>query len=65
MIAPDTNVLVRVITGDDPAEAAEAAALLRSGPLWLAKSVVLETEWVLRHAYGFEPMLVNRALTTL
>jgi predicted nucleic-acid-binding protein len=51
MIALDTNVLVRVVTADDPAQLEAARAVMRSGPLWVCKTVLLETEWVLRFTY--------------
>lgn len=52
MIALDTNVIVRVVTRDDPEQTEAARKLLESAEsLWLAKTVLLETEWVLRHAY--------------
>lgn len=55
MIALDTNVVVRVVTRDDPQQTDLALALLASADrLWLSKSVLLETEWVLRHAYGLD-----------
>jgi len=65
MISLDTNVIVRVVTRDDPKQAAAAADVLRSGPLWLAKTVLLETEWVLRAAYGLEREAVHGALRKL
>ena len=65
MVAVDTNVLVRFLTRDDPRQAARAAALLRSEQIWLAKSVLLETEWVLRALYGFAPDRVLEALQSL
>jgi predicted nucleic-acid-binding protein len=65
MIALDTNVIVRVITRDDPAQAARAAALMRKGSLRLSKTVLLETEWVLRYTYAYDAPSINRALTTL
>lgn len=53
MIAIDTNVVVRIVTQDDPDQAEAARKLVeRSGRLWLAKTVLLETEWVLRHCYS-------------
>lgn len=51
MIALDTNVLVRVVTADDPAQLEAARAVMRSEPLWVCKTVLLETEWVLRFTY--------------
>lgn len=65
MISPDTNVLVRVLTNDDERQAALAAQVLRSHDLYLAKTVILELEWVLRYSYGFDRASVNRALLFL
>ena len=65
MISPDTNVLVRVLTDDDEQQAAVATEVLRSNDLYLAKTVVLELEWVLRYSYGLDRASVNRALMFL
>lgn len=62
MRAIDTNVLVRLLTRDDPAQAEVAAAEMRGGEVFLSSTVLLETEWVLRHAYGFDRAQINRAL---
>jgi len=51
MIALDTNVIVRVVTRDDPRQVPAALAVMRSGDLWVSKTVLLETEWVLRYSY--------------
>jgi predicted nucleic-acid-binding protein len=51
VISLDTNVLVRVVTADDPGQLAMALEVMRSERLWLCKSVLLETEWVLRYSY--------------
>jgi len=58
----DTNVLVRLLTQDDPEQAAVAAEELRSGPIYVSSTVIMETEWVLRFAYGFERSQVGAAL---
>jgi predicted nucleic-acid-binding protein len=63
MKAIDTNVLVRLLTRDDPARAAVAAAEMRDGPVYVSATVLLETEWVLRHAYRFDREQVGRALS--
>ena len=65
MTAVDTNVVVRLLTGDDPAQAPEAQALFESGPIWIAKTVLLETDWVLRSAYGFDESMVRAAIIKL
>ena len=51
MIALDTSVVVRVLTRDDPRQAEVATRVMTSERLWLCKTVILETEWVLRHLY--------------
>ena len=65
MIAADTNVLVRLLTGDDAKQAAAARSLFAAGPIWIAKTVLLETGWVLGSMYGFEEGAVRDALTKL
>jgi predicted nucleic-acid-binding protein len=54
MIGVDTNLLVRVLTNDDPVQTRRAVKVLESDDLYIPKSVLLETEWVLRHAYEIE-----------
>lgn len=51
MIAADTNVVIRLLTGDDPAQAERARALFASETIFLPKTVMLESEWVLRRLY--------------
>ena len=65
MIAVDTNVVVRLLTGDDAHQAARAKELFESETVWLAKTVLLETEWVLRRLYGFSRRSVVEALADL
>lgn len=66
MTAVDTNVLVRIITNDDRAQAARAAAFLkRQDRVFLAKTVLLELEWVLRKAYRYSPQQVLAAFQLL
>ncbi len=65
MIAVDTNVLVRLLTGDDPKQAAAAKSLFAAGPIWIAKTVLLETGWVLRSLYGFEESAIRDGLVKL
>lgn len=62
MIAIDTNIVVRFLTGDDPDQSARARALIDSQPVFLPVTVALETDWVLRSAYDFRPSEVIRAL---
>jgi len=60
--AIDTNVIVRFLTRDDPGQAARARRLIEAGEIFVATSVLLETEWVLRSGYGFPPEQVVQAL---
>jgi predicted nucleic-acid-binding protein len=65
MIAVDTNVLVRLLTGDDPKQEAAARSLFAGETIWIAKTVLLETGWVLRSLYGFEDSAIRDAFTKL
>lgn len=58
MPALDTNVLVRYLVADDPAQLAAARRLVNQCldeglALFVPVTVVLELEWVLRSSYGF------------
>jgi len=65
MIAVDTNVLVRLLTGDDQKQAAAARSLFADNSIWIAKTVLLEADWVLRSLYGFESAAIREAFTKL
>lgn len=65
MHAVDTNVLIRFLTGDDPEQSQRALAVLREHSVWIAKTVLLETEWVLRSLYKFEAPRIADALERL
>jgi predicted nucleic acid-binding protein len=61
MIAIDTNVLVRLLVGDEPAQARRARRLVEKSDVFVCASVLLETEWVLRSAYRFEADAISAA----
>jgi predicted nucleic-acid-binding protein len=63
--AVDTDVLVRLLTQDDPKQAAAAQSLFAAEPIWIAKTVLLETGWVLHSLYGFEEHAIRDAFTKL
>ncbi len=65
MIAVDTTVLVRVLTNDDPEQAKRAMKRMRADIVWIPTTVLLETEWVLRHAYGLPAGAIGQAFATL
>jgi predicted nucleic-acid-binding protein len=54
MVAVDTNIIVRILADDDPRQAKRAVALMEKNEIYISKTVLLETEWVLRHAYGID-----------
>jgi predicted nucleic-acid-binding protein len=71
MRAVDTNVLVRLVTRDDPAQVRAAEAFVQGGA-WISHVVLAETTWVLASAYDLdhaaiatvvEMLLSHQALT--
>ena len=60
MLAVDTNVLVRLLVTDDAVQLARARAALEAG-IWIASTVALETEWVLRSVYRLTPQQIAEA----
>ena len=60
MIAVDTNILARLLTKDDPNQAKRAAKVMESDDIFIPKTVMLETEWVLRHAYGIDKGAITK-----
>lgn len=54
MLAIDTNVLVRFLAKDDPEQSPKARSLIERETIFVALTVLLEAEWVLRSAYGFD-----------
>jgi predicted nucleic-acid-binding protein len=57
MIGLDTNVVVRYLTHDDPAQTARAiglfASLSEDTPGFLSLIALVESVWVLERSYGF------------
>lgn len=58
MIGLDTNILVRYLTQDDPAQSSKAInlieqALSEENPGYVSIIAMVETVWVLERAYGF------------
>ena len=48
MLAIDTNLVVRYLTGDHPKQAAQARALIDANQVFVPTTVLLETERVSR-----------------
>jgi predicted nucleic-acid-binding protein len=63
MIAVDTNVVVRLLTGDDPKQARAASAVFASDTIWISKTVLLKIAWVLRRLYKFDQFEIAEALS--
>ncbi len=65
MTGVDTNIIVRLLTGDDPGQSEKARALFKRPDVFIPETVMLESEWVLRHAYDFETMVIHDAFSKL
>ncbi len=61
----DTDIIVRYLTGDDPAQAAKARSLIGQKPVFVPRTVLLEAEWVLRGVYDVPPEQIIPALRAL
>jgi predicted nucleic-acid-binding protein len=65
MVAADTNVIVRLLIGDDKIQFEKAKRLFEQEEIFIATSVVLECEWVLRYAYHLKPAAIAEAFQFL
>jgi len=61
VVAIDTNVIVRLLTRDDEEQFQKASTLFSKHDVFIPETVILETEWVLRYAYNFEPTAICEA----
>ncbi len=62
MLAIDSNLVVRYLTNDHPEQSPRARRLIDSQPVFVAVTVILEAEWVLRSAYGYDKAEIIGAL---
>jgi len=63
MITLDTNAWIRYVTNDDPDQARRVMVLLaEKEEIFVAKTTLLELEWVLRAAYELSATAIIRAL---
>jgi predicted nucleic-acid-binding protein len=65
MIAIDTNIVVRLLTRDNEYQYQKAYKLFNEHAVFIADTVILETEWVLRFAYNFDNQDIANALVKL
>ncbi len=70
MIGLDTNVLIRYLTQDDPAQSARATEILErrltlKNPGFVSIVAMVETVWVLDRAYGLTAQEIATAVERL
>jgi predicted nucleic-acid-binding protein len=70
MIGLDTNVLIRYLTQDDPAQSAKAREILErrltaKNPGFVSVVAMVETVWVLDRAYGLTAQEIATAVERL
>ena len=65
MVSIDTNIVVRLLVNDDTLQTARAVDLFRTSRIFITKTVVLETEWVLRAVYSLDRKKVNASIMAL
>jgi predicted nucleic-acid-binding protein len=63
--AIDTNVLVRILVRDEERQAGLAMELVRSVPVFIPKTVMIETAWVLESAYELPVTRIRQLLADL
>jgi len=64
MRSVDTNIVLRYILNDDPAQA-EVAGKILSHPCLVGLGVLMEAAWVMRSNYGLSRSTIAAALETL
>ncbi len=70
MIAVDTNVLLRLLVGDDASQAAKARRLFdradaEQKSIWVSDTVLVELVWTLARAYSRDRTDIVKALRSL
>jgi len=65
MVAIDSNIIVRFLTGDDEKQFSIAKKIFSTNEIYISNTVILETEWVLRFAYKFNQPDINDAFNKL
>jgi predicted nucleic-acid-binding protein len=63
MLAIDTNLVVRVLTGEKSQQGAQARSVIDDNDVFVPTTVMLETEWVLRSLYRFQAAAFADGLT--
>lgn len=64
MRAVDTNVVVRLVTRDEPEQTVNAESFVANGA-WISHVVLIETTWVLDSVYELRPAQIALAVEML
>ena len=65
MVVVDTNIIVRFLTQDDEEQFKKCLNIFNHQAIYIPDTIILETEWVLRYAYNFEPISITKAFSKL
>jgi predicted nucleic-acid-binding protein len=65
MLVADTNIMVRLITLDDPAQAALAKRVIGQEAVWIGITVLLELVWVLGSIHRYRRTHLHSVLSDL
>jgi predicted nucleic-acid-binding protein len=65
VVGVDTNLIVRLLTRDGERQFCQVEKIFKQEQIFIADTVILETEWVLRYAYGFKAKEIGQAFTML
>lgn len=65
VISVDTNIVVRLLTKDDKRQYQINFKLFQEQEIFIADTVILETEWILRFAYKFSASDIIQAFIKL
>lgn len=69
MIGIDTNVLIRFLVQDDPHQSEAARSLFQRcssrNPGFIGREVLIETVWMLEHAYNKSPVQIATVIQNL
>ncbi len=65
MAALDSNVVIRLLVGEDARQAKIAERFVAANPCTVAMSVLMECEWVLRACYALEATQIEAAMRDL
>jgi predicted nucleic-acid-binding protein len=63
--AVDTNVVVRYLVADDLGQSRRARAVIERQPVWVSKTVLQESAWVLDAVYDFSKQKILEAFEAL